>query len=771
MSLLPLLYQPRLLLFPALLFSFCSVSLAQTSIQQSNFPDPDEPFAPNIKPSLFVTPSSGGITIDGQLDDPGWSNASVATNFAENFPDQMAKPPIEMKGYLTFDETHLYAAFEIWDDPDAIRANFSDRDEIWNDDYVGLILDINNNGREMYFIASNPLGIQGDTRISPNNEDLGFDVVYKSEGRITDSGYIVEMAIPFRSLRFPDTAAQSWRATFWITHPRDSRNQYTWSAINPDEACWPCQFGTFEGMEGVRSAGNIEILPALTGAQSASLRVEGDPNSGLDNGKLNADPSLNVKYGITSSMTADFALNPDFSQIEADVAQIDVNSTFALFFPERRPFFQEGADQFSTYLQTVYTRSINDPIAASKFTGRFGDMSVAYIGARDNTSPLLLPFEERSDFLQVGKSYSNILRVVKNFSDESFIGGLVTDRRLDEGGSGTVFSLDGNLRLFNKYALSGQWATSITQEMNDPERSETLVEERFGNNRYTSLLDGESFSGTGYNLEFGRNARHWNFEFEYEQLSPTFRADNGFIRQNNSKEFFGFQSITLYPKSSFLDRIQPYVYGLRTWNFDNTPKLSFIAPSIGITMKGQTYFEANYQIGEEQFNNVLFTGLNSVDLFINSSYFEWIRLGGGVEIGKDIARNLENPEIGDMLDIFAFGTIRPTSRLNIQPRFNYSRLSDLETGETFFKGYIARARVNYQFTRRLFLRTVFQYNDFSESFEVDPLLTYRINPFSAFYIGSTHDYFTLEGFRPGSSRNLYQSQRQFFFKFQYLFRT
>ena len=305
-------------------------------------------------------------------------------------PGDQTQPSIDITTYLAYDDENLYVAYVIEDDPAAIRANLSDRDAIWQDDYAGMILDPNGDGQSLYFIASNALGIQGDTRISPNNEDMGFNLIFKSEGKITDTGYQIEMAIPFKSLRFPNTDVQTWRATFWITHPRESRNTYSWAAMSRDNPCWSCQFGTLNGIVGVKSGKNLEILPAFTGAQAGALNDAGDPDSGFDDGRIDIEPSLNLKYGITSELTLDATINPDFSQIESDVAQIDVNSTFALFFPERRPFFQEGADLFNTEIQTVYTRSINDPIVANKLTGRFGSTNVAYIGARDNTSPLML---------------------------------------------------------------------------------------------------------------------------------------------------------------------------------------------------------------------------------------------------------------------------------------------------------------------------------------------------------------------------------------------
>ena len=732
-------------------------------------------FEPNVLPSLSLTRIATPIKIDGDLDDAGWRGAAQAVNFSETFPGEQTKPPIDITAYLAYDDDNLYVAYVIEDDPSAIRANLSDRDAIWQDDYVGLILDPNGDGQALFFIAANPLGIQGDTRISPNNEDLGFNLIFKSEGKITDTGYQVEMAIPFKSLRFPNTEVQTWRANFWITHPRESRNTYSWAAISRDNPCWSCQFGTFNGISGVKSGKNLEILPAFTGSQAGALNDLGDPNSGFDDGRIDVEPSLNVKYGITSELTLDATINPDFSQIESDVAQIDVNSTFALFFPERRPFFQEGADLFNTEIQTVYTRSINDPIVANKLTGRFGSTNVAYIGARDNTSPLLLPFEESSSLVSAGKSISNILRVQHNFPDNSYLGALVTDRRLDEGGAGSTVGVDGSLRFWKNYQLEGQFVISRTAEPDDAGLSEGLEDITFDNGKHTAALDGETFSGHAFSAEFERDARYWNFEIGYEERSPTFRADNGFVRQNNAREFFMWHGVTLYPEKTlkFVDRIRPNVFLGRFWNFDGVQKNEFLSPGISFQMKRQTNLSMRYTFESEQFQGVDFNGLETFRMNVYSNFSEPVQLGFNLGIGQDIARFLDTPEVGKNVDFSAFGTFRPTQRLVVQPRFVYSELTDRETGEKFFSGYITRARVGYQFTRQFFMRTVVQYNDFSQRLEIDPLITYKINAFTAFHVGSTHDFNRFD--RPGQpddpSRFFRQSDRQFFFKFQYLFRT
>jgi len=740
-------------------------------LENSSFQAPDE-FHPNINPSLTLTRASGNIRIDGHLNEDAWNEVLPVHNFSEFFPNDMTRPPIELIGMMTYDQDNLYVGIIVADNPSTLRANISDRDEIWQDDHAGVVLDPNRDGQGMYLIVANPLGIQADSFISPNNDDDGFNILFRSAGQITENGYQIEMAIPFKSLRFPNVDSHIWGATFMITRPRDSRSQYSWAAISQDDPCRSCQLGEINGIRGIRTGRNLEILPSLTGGAVGALRDDELPSAGFKNERMTVEPSLNLKYGITSEVTADITVNPDFSQIESDEAQIDVNSTFALSFAERRPFFQEGSGLFNTKIQTVYTRSINDPIGAAKLTGRFGSVDVAYIGARDHHSPLLLPFEEESRLLEGGRSFSNILRVRHNFNNDSFIGALVTDRRLDEGGSGSTISIDAVARFLQKYTLSGQLVYSNHVEPTDEEFSEDIGDIKFGKKEYTGALDGESFRGYATRIEFDRDARHWSFEGGYEAISPTFRADNGFVRQNNEQTAYLWQGVTIYPQKalSFVDRIRTNLLVGSNWNFDALQKSFFLRPSIFVQFKSQTGVRINWLYRKENFAGIQFDAMTRVNGSFFSNFSKKINLGVNVSIGESIARFLDEPEIGNSLDFNISGVVRPTQRMSIRPRFSYSRLSDKQTGEDFFSGYIARIRVKYQFTRHFFLRTVVQYSDFTKSLEVDPLLTYKVNAFTALHVGSTHD---LDQYTHADGMGKYfrQSSRQIFFKVQYFFRT
>ena len=740
-------------------------------------PSPDDDasnssFRPNVQPNLNIPLVSGAVNVDGNLDEALWQTAAVATNFSENYPDEQALPPIGIRALMAYDEENLYIAYIIEDDPELIRYNLSDRDQIWQDDYSGILLDTNGDGQVTYFIAANPLGIQGDTRSGNGNEDVSFDLIYESAGQLTDTGYQIEMAIPFRSLRFPKADIQEWKATFWITHPREDRNTYSWAAMNRDDPCMSCQFGTLRGMENIRNGRNLEILPAVTGSQ-AGARDFGNPANGFNNDRMTAEPSFNLKYGITSDLTVDATINPDFSQIESDAAQIDVNSTFALSFPERRAFFQEGADLFDTQIDAVYTRSINDPIAASKLSGRFGDWTVGYIGARDNTSPILMPFEEGSSLVSGGKSVSNIFRARRSFENNSFIAAMATDRRMDDGGAGSVVGVDGSVRFLTKYMFSWQALASRTAELNNADLSTSngLDGRTFDRGAHTAALDGEDFWGHGLATSVSRQARKYGFDVMYEQRSPTFRADNGFVFSNDVRRFNAMNRYTFWTEDNrFMNRVTVFAGVNRFWNYDNVRKDEAVFVGFNAQLIRQTFVNINAFTSNELFAGEQFDGIQRVNISVMSNFSENVQAGFRTNFGDGIYRNASAPEIGDQLNASANLSVKPTNRMTIRNDINYSRLKSRTTGDDFFSGYILRSRVNYQFTRKLLTRVIVQYNDFAERLEVDPLVTYRISPFTVFHFGSSHRYQDFPNRHNDQAMVFQQTNRQLFFKLQYLFR-
>lgn len=722
-------------------------------------------------PTLEIRAAEGRIRVDGTLDDPGWQGAARVTSFLEFAPNEGVEPPSPTEAVLTYDDANLYVAFIARGDPTQVRASLRNRDEVFNDDHVGILIDPFGQSALGYFILVNPLGVQADLLMSPQGEDDSFDLLFESAGRITEDGYVVEMAIPFRSLRFPDQPVQSWKINLYRNIPRGSRHQIAWSPLARDNSCLLCQNGSLEGIRGVRPGGGIELLPALVASRSGGLADSRDPGS-FESADPTAELSLGAKYALPSGWTLEGTLNPDFSQVESDAAQVDVNSTFALFYPERRPFFQEGSDLLDSWVNVAYTRSINAPLVAAKVTGRTGATSVAYLGARDEHSPFILPFEERSAVLQAGWSTSNIFRVRQSLYEGSFLGGMLTDRRLDGGGSGSTGSIDALLRFARVYQIEAQLVGSHTREPEDAGLSEEISRrlggELFfghGDERYTAAFDGEAYAGRATHLSLERSGSRWSFELDYRDATPTYRAASGFQTRNDFRRGGVETGLTFYPKTPWLERIAPRVSATGIWNFAGEEKERSVNPGIYLRLPRQTNISVNGRFGEELFRGSRFEGLRRYGVSVNTQPSEALAFGVFYGTNRSIARNRSIPTFGEGADFQASATIRPTQRLVIEPSLVHSALSDPETRAEFYSGYILRNRVSYQFTRELSARVVAQYDDFGEAFDLEPLLVYRLNPFSIFYIGSTHEYSDF-----GARDGLVGTDRQYFLKFQYLFR-
>ena len=722
-------------------------------------------FQPSYLPELTIEPAAGDITVDGRLDDAGWVGAAKVDGFSEHRPGDQTEPPVDTEVMIAYDQDNLYVAFVCRDDPTLVRATMAERDNIFRDDNVIVLIDTYGNQTSAYEIMANPYGVQGDLMWSPNvGEDTSFDMVYRADGQITDFGYVVEFAIPFSSLRFPDTADQVWRMDFWRNHPREVRGQYSWVGMNRDEPCWPCQWGTVYGISDVSPGKGLELLPSFVATQSGERDAAGD----WKNADVDADVSLGMKYVLDSNMTAEATYNPDFSQVEADAAQMDVNTTFALSYEEKRPFFLEGSDLFQTYINTVYTRSINDPEFAAKLTGRQGGTSVAYLMARDEHTPYIVPFTERSEFAAGGRSISNILRVQQAMGEQSHLGFIATDRRLENSdGAGTVFGADGCIRLDQNHQFRFQTLASRTVEPDDPDISAGFDQQTFADGEHTAAFDGEDFWGYAYVAGFERQARRWSYSLNYTDYSPEFRAENGFINRNNRRWISVENEYMKYFDDGIIDWTQPSFNIARVWDYDGTIKDEWLTLDLSTQLKlAQTSFHMQYLRSNELFGGVHFDNIWALHLCGDTTPSDFLRFGWSLNYGERIARG--DLVMGKEHSHYLWARIKPLSNLVIEPNIEYLRSRDVETDAELYKDYVMRTKFSLQLNRELAVRVVLQYRDHGRTWEADPLLTYRLNPFSIFYIGSTRDYRDLKVAQDGID-GWRLTNRQYFMKLQYLF--
>jgi hypothetical protein len=739
-------------------------------------------FIPKHHPTLEIPRVNGKMTIDGMLDEPAWRQAAVADGFAEHTPGNQTKPPVDSKTLVCYDEQNLYLAFIAYDNPKLIRYSLRERDNIFRDDYFGLLLDTYGDASWGYELFVNPLGLQGDLRtLNTGDEDESFDIVWYSRGIVTDSGYQVEVAIPFSSLRFPDKPDQVWHATFWRDRQRETRQRFTWAAIDKNDPCFMCQWGTLTGIHGIKPGSKLDLLPNIVASDQGERTNLSDPHSAFHYEKGDVELSLNGKYSFSSNTAAELTLNPDFSQVESDATQIDVNSPYTLYYSERRPFFQEGADLFSTRINAVYTRSIAQPQVAAKLTGRFGRTSIAYLAARDDKSPLMIPFGEGSYLFPGPKSVSNIVRVKQTILNGSYIGGIFTDRRLEgSDGAGTLIGGDLSLRFLHNLRYDLQVLASRTAEPRDTSLSPGVVR-TIENGRHTLAFDGETFWGHGISTQLSREAECWSSSISYDENSPTFRADNGFVTKNDYRQVDASTNLTFRPNKRYLVSWGPYLEAGRVWNFDGQRKDEWLVPNASLTTIWQTTIYAQYLWSRELFREQVFPGIRRASAGINSRPSEIIGLDLEATYGRFIARGSQLPEpvLGRGNTWSASLSVKATRRLAIEPSFDFSQLYYPDGGPRIFRATVVHSRFSYQFSRELFLRLVIDYYDqknyngdtpmtysHDRGFTVEPLLSYKVNAFTVFYIGSGHDYGYYD-----SLAEYHRTAQRFFVKFQYLFRV
>ncbi|MEE9443546.1 MAG: carbohydrate binding family 9 domain-containing protein [candidate division Zixibacteria bacterium] len=772
-------------------------------ISCNNFAWGDEEFKPVFNPTINISRVQGEIKIDGKLNDSGWKTATTTDKFVENYPGDQIKPPVETRVFITYDNDRLYVAFLCYDNPKDIRTSLRERDMINTDDNAVIMLDTYGDGMMAYFLKVNPYGIQGDDLWSLNyGQDASYDLIWESAGQITDSGFQVEMAVPFSSLRFPRQEKQTWRIDFWRNHRRGTRHKISWAARDRDDPCFACQWGYLTGIEGVSPGKGIEIIAAVTGTQSGEHGIYSTGYDSLGfplidsmkfvNDDVLDDYSIGIKYNISSNITSEIFINPDYSQVEADADQIDVNSTTALYFPEKRPFFQEGSDLFRTSFDVVHTRMINDPFIAAKTTARLGKTSIAYLAAMDEKSPLIIPFEEfSSPELLADTSFSNILRVNRSLGSSSYIGLLLTDRRFKQGGSGTAIAVDGISRLTKNFQFKYQGIKSFTNEPNDPHITklswekyrDDLISSPYHyqtftfDDKHTPAFDGEKFSGHAFLGELRYSARDLTINGDYRQTNPTLRFENGFLTKNNMRRATMGINYTYRFEGDLLEYMMAWVGAEKQWNTDGFDKFtSFEAMYEAVLKKAQIHFMIQYRKGSERYSGIEFDNIWKISFHHFNIPSDRFSCGGLYEISRQIARSALT--MADAKRGWLWVDVKPIDRLLIESNINYTKAEHAETKKELWDGYIVRSKMSLNFNRELSLRFVTQYNDFVKTWDFDPLLTYRLSPFSLFYIGSTYDYDRLyldtdktklmnQGDYEKKTTRL--RSRQFFMKLQYMF--
>ena len=618
--------------------TLCFLTLVPVQIAAQ--PSEDGSSGPPRRQTHTVHRSESPIKVDAVLDEPAWRNAEVINISYEWMPGDNIPAPVETEVRISYDEDFFYISYVAYDpDPSQIRAHIRDRDTAFADDHIGFMLDTFNDERRGFQFRLNPVGVQMDATFSELEgfEDFSWDAIWHSAALINEEGYIVEAAIPFSSLRFPRTEdIQTWGIMIFRSWPRSVRHRLRSSHTDRNIASLLNQTDKITGLQGISPGLNIEIVPTLS-ALRTDRRVGGLTSGSIQNGKVDTDPGVTMKWGITPNLILNGTLNPDFSQVEADVAQLDVNTRFSLFFPERRPFFLESADFFVTPMNAVFTRTIADPSTGLKLTGKEGRHAIGVFSARDRINNLIFPANQGN---RNGSYYQNVtttvLRHRYDLGSNSTIGLLYTGREAT-GYHNRVYGADGFLRISNTNTVNLQFLRSNTAY---PDSVSTLMSQPTG-----------SFEAGAFSTGFFHQSRNWLINVNYEDIGKDFRAESGFITRVDTKGIVGtFGHVFWGNPESWFTRFMVTMGTFRYFDGNGTRTDSDV--SLFLNYFGPWQSQAQLILGRRM---VLFAG-KEYKSFVPMFTLE-AQPSGSVTIGLNL-------QAGEWID---FANERPADRLDIGP--------------------------------------------------------------------------------------------------------
>jgi len=699
----------------------------------------------HVKIPEFTSPPK----IDGKLENPLWEKGAVLDAFTQFEPQEGASPSEKTVAYMGFDKDNLYIAIRCLDsNPESIRACLTKRDKVEGDDEVTIYLDTFNDKKRAFVFQVNPCGIQTDgiyTETRRRGRGRGFfgfdrnwDTFFLSDAHIDDSGYTVELAIPFKSLRFPNTQPQSWGLQIMRTIRRKNEEIY-WRPRSRDVNGFLIQSGTLEIDGAIEKGKNIEIMPVLTGLKQSDE-------------KFNPEGGVNFKYGITSDLIADITYNPDFSQVEADMPQVEVNQRYAVYYPEKRPFFLEGKDFYDTPLELVYTRKIVNPQWGTKFTGKIGKTTLAFLSAYDTNPPDInigdSSDEDEDEEEEADNPYNalvTVFRLKRDLYSESHIGFIMTDKEMGLSGDSLtdnynrVLGVDGHFKFQNYYRFSFQFLSSLSK----------LEDEK------TDFVPAMNFS-------FSRRARHLSLSASWTSIHPDFEASSGFFRRKDIHSLNTRVSYSFLPQNDLIISIRPSFEYRRIYDHSNTLTDEEFQLTGFINGWRQSHLWATVSSELERYEGINFRKKNFRANF-SSEPFSWLSGRISYSFG-DAIKYEDNPYLGYRTSLGITLTLKPLNNLRLFYDLRSNDFYRVKGGEKDYEINIISQRINYQISRPLSLRLITDYNDYDGELYSSILLSYELRPGTVFYLGIDDNQ------ERGESGIFRRTGRYYFIKFSYWWR-
>lgn len=723
-----------------------------------------ETAGPTVEPASSdyrIPETATPIRVDAVLDDAAWKSALEVELPFETWPGDNVRAPAATRAWLTYDRRRLYVAFRANDpNPSAIRAHYTDRDSAFQDDFVGVVLDTFNDERRALEFFVNPLGVQMDLTNDDvaGNEDSSWDTLWESSGRLEPDGFTVEIAIPFDSLRFAGhTAEQTWGIDILRVYPRDQRRQMRITARNRNRNCYLCQLPKFTGLAGISPGRNLELAPTLTAHGHQDRPHLTAP---FDDSHTEAQLGLSVRWGVTPNVLVNAALNPDFSQVEADAAQLDVNNRFALLFNEKRPFFLDSADLFDTTLQAVFSRTIAAPDWGLKLTGKTGGNAFGVLAAKDSVLNVLVPgpFGSQQDSFD-GAPVTTVLRYRRDVGASSTIGALYTDRR-DGDYRNQVYGADATVRVTGRDIIRAQWLGTTT-------RYPEAIAQAFSQ-------PAQSFSDDGRRVAYNHSSRNWFWYGQYQDLGPGFRADTGFVTQVDSRLFLGGIEHSFWgPEGAWWSRFNTGFEWDRTTDHSGRRLDRELEAWVFAQGPMQSEVNLNTRARERLFEGTTYHQ-NEHTLYAQVRPSGSVRASLNLGFGDDI--DYQHNRAGTFVKFSPSLTLGLGRHLKLDADHTLRRL-DITEGR-LFTANLSQLRAVYQFNNRAFARAILQYTkvDRESALYSDPvdrrsehlfsqfLLSYKVSPQTVAFLGYS------DNAMGDDAIELTRKDRTIFFKLGYAWR-
>ena len=723
---------------------------------------------PSVRPPRTSTPP----TIDGRLDDAAWTDAVHISELVQLAPRAGEAATEDSDVYIAYDSANLYIGFYAhFSDTSMLRANRKDRDVRTGDDVFWVYFDPFLDQQRAYSFGVNAYGVQMDTIVSSRGGggfggrggggpglrlpfgDPSWDTLFNSAGRIVADGFTAEIAIPFKSLRYPQrngNAPHRWG--FQIARRIRAGNEtVVWAPVAREVSGFLTQMGVLQGMTGLSTSRNIEILPTFTAVQFGRI----DDAGSFANDDAQPEGGVNFKYGVTSNLTADVTFNPDFSQIESDRPQIEVNQRFNLFYPELRPFFLEGAEIFNVRapVRIVHTRTIIDPRYGAKLTGKTGNTTLGVMYANDEAPG----YAEDAVAGAAGQTAQTFVgRVRYDLYSESYIGATFTDREFLDGYS-RLAGVDSSFRLGDTHEVGFR---------------------AFGTQHRD--LDGLETTGHLINANIRKSGRNLSYIAAAYILSPDFKTDVGFVRRTDQRWMFSEMAYRWWPES-WIVSWGPRVRFTQGYNFQGILEDRQASAGLNLAFADSINFNADVSRDMERFGSIDFFKTR-YQFFSVVSRLRQFSFGLGGNGGDQIFFDDEHPYLGRDRGWNTFINLRLIPQLESRISIDTNRFVDVYNNDALvFDVNIFRTVTTYQFTDRFLLRNISEFNSFDQKLSLNFLLTYRVNAGTAFYAGYDDHYLQADHImrdldgngiddRIFQSTALKRTNRAIFMKLQYLFR-